>query len=270
MTPHRALDTAELLTSRQNARLKELRDRLGHPSREADGWIAIEGIHLVEEAARSGLTIETLFFREDWRNPDADLTSRAARVFRVAADAFDHACATRTPQGVAAIVRAPGWALEELLDAPKPRIVVLAGLQDPGNVGTILRTAEAFDATGVLLVPPAVSPWNQKVLRAAAGSSFRLPVVSLENAGALERLQDRGIVLHACLAGDGNSAPETNLRRSWGLVIGSEGSGIPADVLQFCSASIHIPCPGPVESLNAAVAASILLYEAFRQRDLSR
>lgn len=264
----RALDSIEILTSRQNARLKELRHRLQHPGREADGLVAIEGIHLVEEAARSGLTIETLFYREDWRDLDANLAKRAANVFRVSPDAFDHACATRTPQGVAAIVRAPQWSLEELLDAPKPRIVVLAGLQDPGNVGTILRTAEAFDATGILLVPPAVSPWNQKVLRAAAGSSFRLPVVLLESAVALEGLRNRGIVLYACLAGDGNSAPSTSLCGSWGLVIGSEGSGIPPDVLQFCSASIHIPCPGPVESLNAAVAASILLYEAFRQREV--
>ena len=254
---------AEMIRSRQNARLKDLRRRLLHPSYANDGLIAIEGEHLLQEAMRSGLRVDTLFLRED-RSARMD-AGEAAR-FTVAADAFDHACATESPQGVAALVEMPQWSLDSLLRVKAPRLVVLAGLQDPGNVGTIVRTAEAFGATGVLLTPGSVHPWNQKVLRSSAGSCFRLPVVALENVAWLGSLRTAGIPLFACAADAGDSIFDADLRGRFGFVIGNEGAGISDDVLALCSGSIHIPCPGPVESLNAGVAAAILLYEASRQR----
>jgi TrmH family RNA methyltransferase len=262
--------SVEMIRSRQNARLKDLRQRLlrpgyAHASLIEDGLIAIEGEHLLQEAARSGLRIDTLFLRED-RAPRNDWPSFGnPQTFTVSADAFDHACATESPQGIAALVETPRWSFDSLLRTENQRLVVLAGLQDPGNVGTIIRTAEAFAATGILLTPGSVHPWNQKVLRASAGSSFRLPVVPLETIELLRRLQDERIPLYACAALNGDSIFEANLSGPLAFVIGNEGSGIPDDVLQFCSSSLHIPCPGPVESLNAGVAAAILLYEASRQ-----
>lgn len=264
----------EIIESRHNSRLKELRKHFLHGGRSNDGLIAIEGPHLLEEALRSGLEIHSIFIRADgtysspW-NTHKD-SHRLASVsngsrFWVAADAFDHACATESPPGIAALVQAPQWSLESMLDATRPLLIVLAGLQDPGNLGTILRTAEAFGATGVLLTPGTTNPWSQKVLRSSAGSCFRLPVVQLEDLAVLKNLQNKGIPLHACAPGSGTPAREADLRGRIALVIGNEGAGISDEVIAYCTGKIQIPCPGAVESLNAAIAAAILLYEASQQ-----
>jgi TrmH family RNA methyltransferase len=262
---HRTSPNVEWIASRQNARLKALRRHLADRMPD-DSWIGIEGEHLVEEAARSGLPIDTLFLREDHRWLQTGLPVAASNVFAVQTEAFDSACSTQTPQGVAAILRQPRWTLDEVLHVEAPRLVILDGLQDPGNVGTIVRTAEAFNATGVLLVPPAASPWRQKVLRASAGSCFRLPMVVLRQPEELRLVQQNGIPLYGCAAHEGTPISQTVLGDRWAVVIGSEGSGISADVSRLCSSMVHIPCPGLVESLNAATAAAILLYEANRQR----
>lgn len=258
--------SSEIIRSRQNARLKDLRQRLQRPALGPDRWIALEGDHLVEEAQRSSLRFVSLFLREDRFAENIWRSLQHAQIFAVAADAFDHACATESPQGVAALVELPRWTLESLLEANCPRLVILAGLQDPGNVGTIIRSAEAFAATGVLLTPGSVSPWNQKSLRASAGSSFRLPVVSLDDPALLRRLSEKQIPLYACVADTGASMFEADLRGPIAFVIGNEGAGISNEILPFCQGTLHIPCPGNVESLNAAIAASILLCEASRQR----
>ncbi|MHB1675286.1 MAG: TrmH family RNA methyltransferase [Acidobacteriaceae bacterium] len=258
--------SAEIIRSRQNARLKDLRLRQLHPGIGADRLIAIEGDHLIEEAERSGLRFDTVFLREDRIAGRNHAFPSDVKVLTVATDAFDHACSTESPQGIAALVEAPYWTLDSLLAAEQPRLVILAGLQDPGNVGAIIRTAEAFDASGILLTPGSVSPWNQKALRASAGSSFRLPIVSLRDALLLRHLAEKQIPVYACIAGAGTSIFEADLRGPMAVVIGNEGAGISDEILPFCQGSLHVPCPGKVESLNAAIAASVLLYEASRQR----
>lgn len=260
---------AETIRSRQNARLKDLRRRFLHPAIGDDGLIAVEGDHLLQEADRSGLRLDTVFLRED-RVAESDGAFRSpVKILTVAADAFDHACATDSPQGIAALVKAPEWELESLLTAQEPRLVILAGLQDPGNMGTIIRSAEAFAASGVLLTPGSVSPWNQKALRASAGSSFRLPVVSLAAVSRLRRVAESGIPMYACIVEAGDSIYEADLRGPIAFVIGNEGAGIPDDIFSFCGGSLHVPCPGKVESLNAGIAASIVLYEASRQHSVA-
>lgn len=261
--------SAEMIRSRQNTRLKDLRQRLMHPGIGEDGLIAIEGDHLVQEAERSGLRFDTVFLREDRVAERAQSFRGHVRVFTVTVDAFDHTCATDSPQGVAALVEAPHWTLESLLAADEARLVILAGLQDPGNVGTIVRSAEAFAASGILLTPGSVSPWNQKALRASAGSSFRLPVISLVDVSILRRLGEKLIPMCACAADRGASIFDADLRGPKAFVIGNEGAGIPDEILSFCQGTLYIPCPGNVESLNAAIAASILLYEASRQRSVA-
>ncbi len=206
--------SAETIRSRQNARLKDLRQRLLHPAIGKDGLIAIEGDHLIQEAERSGLRFDTVFLREDRVAEKDRIFPSWVKVLAVAVDAFDHACATDSPQGIAALVKAPEWTLESMLAADKPRIIILAGLQDPGNVGTIIRSAEAFAASGVLLTPGSVSPWNQKALRASAGSSFRLPVISLVDVSLLHRLTEKRIPMYACVADAGDSIVEADLRGS--------------------------------------------------------
>ncbi len=256
----------QIIRSRQNTRLKELRLRLLRGGNCVDDLIAIEGEHLVREALHSGLRVESLFLREDRLTSFAWAGTSNTMILAVAAEAFNYACATEAPQGIAAIVEAPRWSFDALLQDNTPRLVVLAGLQDPGNVGTVIRTAEAFGASGVLLTPQSVHPWNQKVLRASAGSSFRLPVILLDTIEPLRKLRKHGVPLYACAADAGDSILDKDLYGPWAFVIGNEGAGIADDIREVCSSGLHIPCPGRVESLNAGVAASILLYEAARQR----
>jgi TrmH family RNA methyltransferase len=149
-------------------------------------------------------------------------------------------------------------------------IVVLSGIQDPGNLGTILRSAEAFGATGILCLTGTVSRWNSKAMRASAGSVFRLPVLASSESKAIQHLREAGIRTVAAMAREAEPLNEFDLTGPIALFIGSEGSGLSSEIAAQCDARITIPCPGPVESLNAAVAASVLLYEASRQRAESR
>jgi TrmH family RNA methyltransferase len=259
-------DTILHVHSRQNARLKELRQHLLHPA-GVDGRIAIEGIHLLQEAVRSGLAIETLFLREDLAAQMPPVPARETLL--VAEDAFDHACATETPQGVAALVQTPTASLPQILQNDSPLLVVLDGIQDPGNLGTIFRSAEAFGASGVLLLPGTVSPWNQKAVRASAGSVFRVPLVSVADTHTLVRLlHQHSIALYAAVARNGTGVAQTPLTGPVALLIGNEGAGVSAKLLHLADGRVYIPCVGPVESLNAGVAASILLYAASQQRSM--
>ncbi|HVZ83046.1 MAG TPA: RNA methyltransferase, partial [Terracidiphilus sp.] len=170
---------------------------------------------------------------------------------------------------VAALVRQPQWSWDNLLDAQVngwPLILVLASLQDPGNLGTILRSAEAFGARGVLALPGTVSAWNPKAVRASAGSVFRVPCLYAGADQAFSSLRRAGLRILATAVRDALPATGLRLTSPTALLIGNEGNGLPDDLAAQADGVITIPCPGAVESLNAAVAASILLYEASRQR----
>jgi TrmH family RNA methyltransferase len=183
-------------------------------------------------------------------------------------DIFASAVTTESPQGIAALVEPATFSLEDILRGDSPLAVIAAALQDPGNLGTLIRSAEAFGATGVITFPGTVSPWNAKALRASSGSAFRLPVVHADEETAFARLRSARIKILAAVADNGSPAPEMNLTGPTAILIGNEGSGLSAAMISLADGQITIPCPGPVESLNAAIAASILLYEASRQREL--
>ena len=172
---------------------------------------------------------------------------------------------TEHPQGVAALVEAPQFTVQAMFERRGPPLVVIAaGLQDPGNLGTLVRSAEAFGATGMILLPGTVSLWNAKTLRASSGSAFRLPVVALTAEDAFATLRGHGVRIFAAVARDGDS--EADLRGPSALLVGNEGSGLPDAWIAQADARVTIPLPGAVESLNAAIAGSVLLYEAMRQR----
>ena len=142
--------------------------------------------------------------------------------------------------------------------------MIAAGLQDPGNLGTLVRSAEAFGATGMILLPGTVSLWNAKVLRASSGSAFRLPVVSWARRKPSLRCRRGACVCARLWLRDGDSEMQLHLPSA--LLLGNEGAGLPEAWVARADVRVTIPCPGPVESLNAAVAGSVLLYEAMRQR----
>jgi TrmH family RNA methyltransferase len=256
-----------IVQSRQNSRVKELRAALNHGGRSPDGRIALEGQHLVEEALRSGLHLGTIFLREGSESLlDALIPSVETEILVLPEDVFASAVTTESPQGIAALAMPPSFKVEDLFKQT-PLLVVAAGLQDPGNIGTLLRSAEAFGSTGVLTLPGTVSQWNSKALRASSGSAFRLPLLALSQEEAVSLLRQRGLRLLATTVSGGDSLDIVDLRQPLALLIGNEGSGLPQSLLDEADACITIPCPGPVESLNAAVAASVLLYEASRQRN---
>ena len=177
--------------------------------------------------------------------------------------------ATEQPQGIAALVEPPCFSLTFLLQQPAPLLLVLAGLQDPGNVGTLLRSAEAFAAQGVLLLPGTASPWNPKALRASAGSAFRVPTLAVSEQEMLAWCAQHGIAAIATVARGGQAVSALPLAQSTALLVGNEGAGLPHSLLSAAAYRVTIPTPGGVESLNAAIAGSLLLYEAARQRSQS-
>ena len=268
-----------IVQSRQNARVRELRAAFARSGRDPAGAIALEGEHLLAEALRSGLPLRTVFIRRDPRHHEASLRildrlqiPPSVPIVELTPPVFDSAVETESPQGIAALAEPPGFSLDGLFSRPAPIVVIAAALQDPGNFGTLIRSAEAFGASGVVALPGTVCVWNAKVLRASAGSAFRLPVVAEKPTPVFAALAQRGIPVCAAVprlpGTETTPCSQIDWTRPAALLIGNEGSGLSQDLLDRADRFVSIPTPGPVESLNAAVAASILLYEAARRRRL--
>jgi RNA methyltransferase, TrmH family len=261
------------ITSKSNARVKALRASFsGKPSQPGE-LLGLEGEHLIAEAIRSGLTLETLFLREGSedvldRPSLSSLTEKAAHdTLILSRDVFASAVETASPQGIAATLLIPK------LSPPTPQrqstTLILESLQDPGNLGTLIRSAEAFGAQQIFLTPDTVSPWNPKVVRASAGSVFRTPIIRAPLAQIAVQLKQQGTRLYAAVAQrlDSLSLLETTFAPNTAILIGNEGAGLSSQALALAQVRVRIPCA--VESLNAAIAGSTLLYEALRQRSAS-
>src|SRR5258707_8475472 len=269
------------IEGRHNALVKELRQSFAHSERTDEGDCAIEGLRIVEEAIRSGLRFRAVFFKESAQNLAERLLPQIGGnvdTLLLPDKLFDGTVPSETPQGVAALVRMKEFSLADVLERLQVGpIIVLAGLQDPGNLGTILRSAEAFGSAGVVLGQGTVSPFNSKVIRASAGSIFRLPVIHGQargrgNSGAVkleeisQKLRAQGVRQFATSSHKGTPLDQTDLKSAAAIFFGNEGSGLPREVMAKMDESIAIPHTAQVESLNAGVAASIVLYEAARQR----
>ncbi len=259
-----------IVQSKQNARLKQLRRALAQPGRDGDALAGIEGPNLLEEALRAGLHLDCVFVAQGSERLIEGLGLPAeTEVLLLPGELLSQALATETPQLVAALVEPPQWSWADVLPGAgrsAALVVVLAGLQDPGNLGTILRSAEAFGATGAVTLPGTVSAWNPKAVRASAGSVFRLPLISAETGECFTRLHAAGLKIWTTAVNGAEAAHRADLSGPVALIVGNEGNGVPAELAAQADGAVTIPCPGPVESLNASVAASVLLYEASRQR----
>jgi RNA methyltransferase, TrmH family len=260
----------EIITSTANPLLKDVRRALARGTLTADGYATAETFHLLEEALRSGREVPVVLAAESMEAAVEKVVRRCAgvRVMVVSDRIFHGLASTESSQGVIALVRPPAWTLQQLF-AVRPLVVVLDGLQDPGNAGTIVRAAEAFGATGVIFGKGSVSPFNAKTLRASAGSLFRTPFVfGVDPAAEISR-QDVDIYAAVSCGGDrARALGEADLTRPCALIIGSEARGVSAE-LRAGALDLFIPTE-QVESLNAAVACGILLYEAWRQRSLPK
>jgi TrmH family RNA methyltransferase len=277
----------DTITSRDNKWLKKFRAALRGTGPRDGEPIGVEGPKLVREALHSGLEAEALLVSEAGEHDAAEILDAAStsemgiprsRVLRTTNKLFEGVAGTDAPQGVAALFRQRAWGFDDVLRGPgamrgsSPLVVVLAAVQDPGNVGTILRSAEAFGATGAVAARGTADPWSPKALRASAGSALRLPVLrGMAIPVLLAQLKIARVRIYAA-----TSAPETrgaaaeaDLREAAAIFVGNESSGLPAEVVRAADAAISIPMAASVDSLNAGVAASLVLYEAARQRRLA-
>jgi RNA methyltransferase, TrmH family len=287
--PATALWAAGTLTSRDNRWLKEFRLALRGGLPTESGCVGVEGVRLVEEALQSGCRIEAVLFSETGERhrerlaPLVDRPEIAFSVLRTTDRLFEGLADTEHPQGVAALVQPRAATLDDLLRTPQGTcsslLAVLAGVQDPGNVGTILRTAAAFGATGAVTAASGqsgtASPYSPKALRASAGAALHLPILAgMSLAILLAQLKVKNIRTLASSVHEPRDG-EQPLLAPWqvdwcqpvALLIGNEGAGLPVEVERSADARIRIPMSGGVESLNAAAAAAVLFYEAARQRN---
>jgi TrmH family RNA methyltransferase len=256
---------SQVITSSANSLLKEVRRSVSRGSATADGFAVAESFHLLTEALRSGLEFQAVLASEKAYPGIAKLLrSRPDISLRTIEDrTFASAASTETSQGVISLVRLPRWDIEAMFGGGP--LVVLDGMQDPGNAGSIARSAEAFGASGIVFLRGTVAAANPKTLRASAGSLFRVPF--LEGMGRDEiaaQVRRRKLTLLAASSDAGVPLPRQNLLTPCVVVIGSEGQGVSPELRTFAQ-PVHIPTTG-VESLNAAVSAALILYEAARQR----
>jgi len=262
------------IEGRHNALVKNLRQAFSNSEATPDGFCAIEGMRIVEEAIRSGLRFGAVFFSESAVQKAERLLPQIgahAETLLLPDKLFEGAVPSESPQGVAALVRLKTYSLDDILErAQVGPILVFAGLQDPGNLGTALRSAEALGSAGVILGQGTVSGLNSKVIRASAGSVFRLPIVAVRAPGDMEavstQLRQQHVRLLATSSHKGTTVYQTDLTPPTAIFIGSEGAGLPRRLAAGMDETVAIPHNPQVESLNAGVAASILLYEAARQR----
>ncbi len=253
--------------------VKEIRRALkrGEPLGRGDfaGALALDSPHLVEEAIAAGLAIDALLFTGEAEERALGLLSgvrTSLALHRLSQEAFKKITSTETPQGMLALVRPKDWLAHDLFSPSPAMVVILAGIQDPGNAGTLLRSAEAFGATGALLLRGAVHATHPKMLRAAAGSTFRLPHLGgVQQDQALAMCAANHTTVYALDPGARDTLDRADLRGPLAFAIGAEGAGLPPDLLDNAR-PVAIPRTRRVESLNAAIAGTLALYEAARQR----
>jgi TrmH family RNA methyltransferase len=256
----------QVLTSPRNPLVKEVRKAILRGGLTGDGLCVAEGFNLLDEALRSNCEISPVFVLESARAAVEDRVGdlRAIRVIELPDELFHSISSTETSQGVIALVRPPAWTLDQLFQG-HALVVVLDGVQDPGNSGAIVRSAEAFGVTGVVFLKGSVSPYNPKCLRASAGSVFRVPMVTgLEERALLAALDRHEIETYALAPSGAIEIAQCHFERRCALIVGSEGRGV-SEGLRAKAIGVRIPTVA-VESLNAAMATGIALYEARRKR----
>lgn len=263
-----------IITSAQNPKIKYIRRLSQRNFRQKERKFLVEGVRLVKEALHSPWRTECFVYTPQviQSRRGAGLLevamSKGVEVFQVPDSIMAELADTETPQGVLAVLWQPDYTLSDVLPPGQPPLVVVVdGVQDPGNLGTIIRSADAAGAGGVVLLKGTVDLYNPKTLRSTMGSLFHLPVVTAEDAtGALGYLASVGVTLVVGNPVGGEPISHVDLKVPVGFVVGNEGAGPRVSVYEYKHRKVTIPMPGRAESLNVAMATSIMLYEAVRQR----
>jgi len=254
-------------------RRMQLIGRLRHrKTREREGLVLVEGIRGVGEVLSRGAQVRFAVVSPRLEGLAGGapllgaLVHRGVELEHVDDDALAALADTEQPQGVLLVCAEERGA--EALVAPGGRYLVLDAVQDPGNVGTLVRASVAFALDGVLVLDGSADPWSAKAVRAAAGMTFGVPVLKARAADAVELLRGAGVPILVADAGGGDVAdvPSTG---GWALVVGNEGAGLRPEVSEAAARAVRIPMPGPAESLNAGVAGAILLYALTREETVA-
>lgn len=261
-----------VITSRQNRFIKYLRELKEKRNREIEGRFVIEGVKFVAEALQSGVQPEKLVVSDHGMNspPISELVfgyPNQGQVVRITDPVMEYVCETNTPQGIMALIKMPEISLDALKTSDDSIFAVIDGVQDPGNVGTIIRTADAFGAGGVILTRGCADLYNAKTLRSTMGSVFHIPVIREAEAANIKDFLRRHSLFTAVTGVDTNASEIQEVRLDFplALVFGSEGRGVSGELTGLGDIMIKIPMAGAAESLNVAVAAGIAFYEALRQ-----
>jgi TrmH family RNA methyltransferase len=251
-----------------NEKLKLVRNLLEKRSaREKEKLFVVEGPHLIEEA---GDRVKYIVHSENLPLAKAYENKGTLR-YKVSRERFAELSDVENHQGIMAVVKKCDYQLGDVLKGNKTLIVFCIGVQDPGNLGTIIRSADAFGASGVLLSKGTVDLYNPKVIRSTMGSLFHLPVITIEDEEeTIEHLKQKGVKIIATASEAINEVCCVNLKGPLAVLVGNEAAGLPVKTIKLADEAVRIPMSGKAESLNAGMAASIVLYEIIRQKEHGR
>lgn len=264
-----------IITSAANPRVKAWSALLTKRGRDEQSAFLLEGVHLIQEALRSQAKVQAVLYAVDRELPQELETYRSGAMAEegrriewvgVSEAILGKCTETKTPQGVVAVCAKPAHDALVFLRHTSALVVAVDGVQDPGNLGTIIRTADAAGATGVLLGQGTVDLYNPKTVRSTMGSLFHLPVAECDLKELLPAAAGQGIRLVGTRLDARRHCYELDLRQPVWFLVGNEGSGLSPELAAYVNEDIIIPMPGQAESLNVAMATGILLYEAVRQR----
>ncbi len=256
-----------MITSTSNPQVKRLLQlQKKSRARNEEGVFLVEGLRMFSEVPKE--RVEKVYISETLYNRKKLEQNLDDFPLEILSDhVFEHVSDTKTPQGILCIVRRKKYDIDELLKIKNPHFVVLDNLQDPGNLGTIVRTAEGAGVDAVFLSKESVDIYNPKTIRSTMGSVYRMPVLYIEDLlDLLKTFQEKGVKSYAAHLEGKNSYDKEDYQSGTAILIGNEGSGLREEVAKAADIWVQIPMKGCVESLNAAVAASVLMFEVARQR----
>lgn len=264
----------ECITSSQNKMVKLAASLLQKKYRDETGLFLLEGIRLIEEAVQAGWSLECCLVTTEARSKErvlqilGQLSAQNIKLLQVPDEIFNKLTETQQPQGLVAIARKRDYTLADVFASKEqPLIVILESVQDPGNVGALIRTADAAGCSGVILTKGCADVYSGKTVRATMGSLFHLPIVSgVEENELITALKSNKIALFATSLATRNLYHDVNMSRPSAIVFGNEGSGVREEILQAADELMYIPIYGKAESLNVSASAAVILFEAMRQR----
>ena len=260
-----------MITSTSNARVKRLGNLIKKKKvRDAEKVYIVEGIRMFKEVPKEELRevyVSESFYKKEKDVIEEVLQGSSVKPELLTDSVYAHISDTKSPQGILCVIDQEEYTLEKIIREDNPHMIVLEHLQDPGNLGTIFRTAEAAGVTGIIMDKGCVDIYNPKTIRSTMGAIYRVPFVYVEDLhGIINTLKVQNIKVYAAHLKDSVSYDEPDYTNGTAFLIGNEGNGLTKETADLADSYIKIPMAGQVESLNAAIAATVLMFEVSRQR----